>query len=232
MSDNLQELSIGIQTLEMIRHDNLLYVDKTARLQKLVTSGKRYFLSRPRRFGKSLMISTLSAMFSGRIELFKGLAVEQWVKDKAQNPSVVLTFDMSAMNSEKVENLEQGLTDKVVRTAKKFNLSLVSKTIEGMFEELVEGLYEVHGPLVVLIDEYDKPMLDNIGDLKTANAMRQALRSFYMGLKSCDQYLGFVMVTGISKFSKTGVFSALNNLLDSCKFAENQEVCSRRSSCQ
>ena len=210
----MQTLPIGIQDFVRLRQDNLLYVDKTAMLLELIQNGQRYFLSRPRRFGKSLSISTLDAMFSGRAELFKGLAAEEWVSRQAQNPSPVLRFDMSGLDIQTSYSLQQSLKEVIKRAGKDFNVEIRSETLNGMFTDLLDEIYKAHGVVVVLVDEYDKPILDNINDLKRANEMREVLRSFYTTLKSCDEYLRFVMLTGISKFSKAGAFSALNNLLD------------------
>lgn len=215
-NEKLQSLPIGVQDFVKLREKGRIYVDKTERLQEMIESGDWYFLSRPRRFGKSLTLSTLDAMFSGRTELFKGLAAEAWVAEQAEmeNPSPVLRFDMSVMNSKDVVGFEKTLVETLQREARRFKLALPSETIEGMTQDLLGNLFEKYGRVVVLIDEYDKPMLDNIGNLELAEAMRQALRSFYTTLKGCDQYLRFVMLTGISKFTKTGVFSAMNNLND------------------
>ena len=214
MDGKLLTLPIGIQSFEKLRQGNYLYVDKTERLLELVISSPWCFLSRPRRFGKSLTLSTLDAMFSGRAELLKGLAAEKWVEEQAEHPSPVLRFDMSRMQSGSASGLEKTLIETLKRTARQFKLTLSSETMEGIFQDILENLFETRGAIVVLIDEYDKPMLDNIGDLEKANAVRQVLRSFYTVLKGCDEYLRFVMLTGISKFSKTGVFSAMNNLED------------------
>ena len=159
-------------------------------------------MSRPRRFGKSLTLSTLDAMFSGK--------AEEWVTEQAKHPSPVLRLDMSIAASA----LEISLMEMILRAARKYKVTLHSESLSGRFVELIEEIFEAHGSVVVLIDEYDKPILDNINDLAKANAMREILRSFYSVLKSCDEYLRFVMLTGISKFSKVGVFSTLNNLED------------------
>ncbi len=214
MGNRLQELPIGIQDFVTMRQDGLLYVDKTARLQELVTSGRRYFLSRPRRFGKSLTLSTLDAMFSGKVELFKGLAAEEWVAEQSKHPASVLRFDMSMVDTSSAESLDMTLREIVERTALFSGIELQAKSLTGEFTELIIRFHQAKGYVVILIDEYDKPMLDNIGDLEKADAVRQILRSFYTVLKGCDEYLRFVMLTGISKFSKTGVFSAMNNLQD------------------
>ncbi|MBQ7501341.1 AAA family ATPase [bacterium] len=212
----MRELPIGIQSFEILRRDGLLYVDKTARLLDLIEHGRIYFLSRPRRFGKSLTLSTLEAMFSGREELFSGLAAENWVKEQKEHPYPVVRFDMSALgdpataeelNSAIIEELENIAEDKGVKIC---SSASCGRTLKNLIRELCRD----RGSAVVLIDEYDKLILDNIGDLNKAEAMREVLRSFYTVLKSCDEYLRFVFITGISKFSKVGVFSAMNNLLD------------------
>jgi len=217
MSEKLQTLPIGIQSFEMLRKRGHLYVDKTARLMELVSSD-RCFLSRPRRFGKSLTLSTLDAMFQGKAELFKGLAAEAWVAEQARHPCPVLCLSMARGRSmEGVRGFDISLYNDLMVLGRKQGLPMLRKDTEGAlgaFKDVLEGLYDQGGPVVVLIDEYDKPILDKIGDLEAAEAMREALRSFYTVLKDYDSYLRFVMLTGISKFTKTGVFSAMNNLDD------------------
>ena len=216
MAGMLQELPIGVQDFVAIRQDNLLYVDKTARLQELVTSGRRYFLSRPRRFGKSLTLSTIDAMFSGKVELFRGLATEKWVTEQSKHPASVLRLDLSSLQAySSAESLDKAIILRLREFASDNDLSIADAEHCGeVFRQIIRALFRASGPVVVLIDEYDKPILDNIGDLNAANEMRQVLRSFYTVLKSCDEYLRFVMLTGISKFSKAGVFSSMNNLED------------------
>ncbi len=193
---------------------NLLYVDKTSKLLELINSGRRYFLSRPRRFGKSLTLSTLNAMFCGRKDLFIGLTAEQWVNEKSENPSPVLRFDMSTIAATTSEDIKLSLQEMIYRLAEDFNLNIRSQTLGGIFIDLIRKLQKQQGQVVILIDEYDKPILDNLLDFHKADEMREVLRSFYTVLKSCDEYLRFVLITGISKFSKVGVFSAMNNLED------------------
>ena len=207
-------LPIGIQNFANLRRRNYLYVDKTAILQKLIENGERYFLSRPRRFGKSLTLSTLEAMFKGQSELFKGLAAEEWVKGQSKNPAPVLRFDMSVRELSSINLFKSSLKNMLKRTAVNFDLELISDNLGDMFEELLERVQKKLGLVVVLIDEYDKPILDNIDNLGKANEVREILRSFYTTLKGCDEYLRFALLTGISKFSKAGVFSAMNNLED------------------
>ena len=212
----MQTLPIGVQDFVQLRQDKLLYVDKTARLLELINSGRRYFLSRPRRFGKSLTLSTLDAMFCGRKDLFIGLSAEQWVNEKSENPSPVLRFDMSSLGTySNSDELNLTLAQRLTETADDYSLQLRFNNNSGdIFRQLIRALFKRYGHVVVLIDEYDKPILDNIFDFKNVHDMREILRSFYTVLKSCDEYLRFVLITGISKFSKMGVFSAMNNLED------------------
>ena len=220
----MQVLPIGVHDFVQIRQDNMLYVDKTAQLQKLVEIGRRYFLARPRRFGKSLTLSTLGAMFSGRLELFRGLAAEEWVKKQAEHPAPVLRFDMSAVDNSNSEVLQQSLRENITLKAIGFDIELRSATLSMMLTELLMRLHKRYGQVVVLIDEYDKPILDNLSDLAKATEMRGNLRSFYTVLKSCDEYLRFVLLTGISRFSKMGIFSAMNNLEDISMYQEYGDI--------
>lgn len=212
----MQALPIGVQDFVQLRQDNLLYVDKTAKLLELIENGRRYFLSRPRRFGKSLTLSTLDVMFSGRKDLFRGLAAEHWVTRQSEKPSPILRLDMSGLRA---YSSGDDLNLAIAKGLEDFNLlndiSIpLEQTAGGMLLRTIHNLYKHYGKVVVLIDEYDKPILDNLSDLKKADEMREVLRSFYTVLKSCDEYLRFVLLTGISKFSKMGVFSAMNNLED------------------
>ena len=224
MNEALQTLPIGIQNFSMLRQEDFLYVDKTGQLLELIQNGRRYFLSRPRRFGKSLTISTLDAMFSGKVELFKGLVAQDWVERQAQNPAPVLRLDMSIMDTTDTLLFARSLEQSLMWRAEDSDITLSSQSNTNKLQELLRSLYKAHGPVVVLIDEYDKPILDNIGNIKAAEAMRLVLRSFYTVLKGCDEYLRFVFLTGISKFSKMGVFSAMNNLRDISMSAQYGDI--------
>ena len=212
----MKMLPIGIQSFRKLRENQCLYVDKTAILQKLIDNGSWYFLSRPRRFGKSLTLSTLEAMFKGSINLFKGLNAEEWVKKQSEYPLPVVRLDVSSLGSySNGEELNQSLIRRLEDIAEDNELQLKAVNNSGeMLRQFIRILFRRVGLVIVLIDEYDKPILDNLSDLKKANEMREVLRSFYTTLKSCDEYLRFVFITGISKFSKVGVFSAMNNLED------------------
>lgn len=184
----MKKLPIGVQDFVQLRQDNLLYVDKTGVLKELIENGRRYFLSRPRRFGKSLMLSTFDAMFSGRAELFNGLVAERWVMAQSHNPSPVLRFDISSLKLTDSVTIEQALTEMIERTARKNKVALHSQSMTGKLIDLIEEI-SYQGQVVVLVDEYDKPILDNLSDVRKAKEMREVLRSFYTVLKSCDEYL-------------------------------------------
>jgi len=221
----LPALPVGIFNFEQLRKYDMIYVDKTPQLLELARLPGRYFFSRPRRFGKSLTLSTLDAVFSGKVELFRGLAAEDWVDEQAKHPCPVLRFDMSQMSMRSPEDFDVSLREELGRVAAKNGISIVSSTLGGVFKDLVTGLYEQRGPVVSLIDEYDKPVLDKLFQPEMAEAMRQQLRSFYTVVKSCEDYLQFVMLTGISKFTKMGVFSAINNLRDISMSEEYGALC-------
>ena len=212
----MQKLPIGIQSFEDIRKENYLYVDKTKQILKMIENGKCYFFSRPRRFGKSLTISTLEAMFKGEVELFKGLYAEEWVKEQAKNPNPVISLDMGCLKSyESIDLLNHYLVNQLKQYLFLNDLEMpLDENADIIFSNLIIKLYKEFGQVVVLIDEYDKTITDNINDLNKAEEMRRYLRSFYSVLKSNSKYLRFVILTGVSKFSKSGVFSGLNNLQD------------------
>ena len=215
----MQKLPIGIQSFEKIREENYLYIDKTKQILQLIQNGYCYFLSRPRRFGKSLTLSTLEAMFKGKTELFKGLYAEEWVKEQSKRQNPVIKLDMGGLgNYENKEEFKYALIYLVKKIANKYELNIsydesISKNAGLIFDKTINELYKQFGKVVVLIDEYDKPMTDNIDNLEKANEMREILRPFYNVLKDRDD-VKFVMFTGVSKFSKAGVFSGLNNLKD------------------
>lgn len=182
------------------------------------------FIHRPRRFGKSLMISTLDAMFQGRADLFKGLAAEEWVKRQSEHPSPVIRLDMSAVQSSTPGIFQQSLLNHLGRSAAQYELTIDTSIIADAFSNYIQDLCESCGPVVVLIDEYDAPMLNHIDKPEICGEIRELLRSFYLVLKSSDDRLRFVMFTGVSKSGKVGVFSGLNNIKDLSLFPEYSEM--------
>ena len=208
----MQKYPIGIQNFQELITGGYLYVDKTALICRLVSRGKYYFLSRPRRFGKSLLVSTLQALYEGKQELFSGLYIgDKW--DFSQtNPTLVIYFNQMSLRD---VGLEQSLKTTLRNEARRHNLLLESEGVGFMFQELIEKLHVKTGrKVVVLVDEYDKPIVDYLEELPIAHLNRQLLKSFYGILKPSDEHLEFVLLTGVSKFAKVSVFSDLNNLRD------------------
>lgn len=204
---------IGIQNFEEIRKGGYFYADKTALVHKLVKSGKYYFLSRPRRFGKSLLLSTFEAYFQGKKDLFAGLAMEHLEQDWIQYP--VLHLDLNAEKYDNSSRLDTMLQRYLYQWEDKWGGDSRETTLSDRFMGIIRRVAEKTGlPVVVLIDEYDKPLLQTIGDEALQTAYRDTLKAFYGVLKSSDRYLRFVFLTGVTKFSKVSVFSDLNNLED------------------
>ena len=204
---------IGIQNFGEIRRDGYTYVDKTALMYKMVSEGKYYFLGRPRRFGKSLLLSTLEAYFQGRKELFEGLAVSDLEKDWLQYP--ILHLDLNTENYDTKEALEWKLNLFLANLEDLYGKNPNERTPGTRFEGVIQRVSEHHGMrVVILVDEYDKPLLQAIGDEKLQTEYRNMLNAFYGALKSCDRYIRFAFLTGVTKFGKVSVFSDLNNLID------------------
>ena len=202
---------IGIQTFSNIREEQYLYVDKTRYVYELANTKKYVFLSRPRRFGKSLLISTFHAYFNGRKELFKGLAIDQLEKEWKQYP--VLHFSLSMAKRGTVEDLDSVISTQLKWAEKGNGLTANDGNITTRMGDLVKNLYaKTHEKVVILIDEYDAPLLTVLHDPERLEPMRTALQSFYSPLKDLDPYLRFVFITGITKFSQLSIFSQLNNL--------------------
>ena len=206
-------LPLGMQTFAEVRKLRCAYVDKTPLALQLAESGKLYFLARPRRFGKSLFLDTLRNLFEGNRELFTGLYAEaNWDWD-SKYP--VIKLDMSG-GSDSVGALRLKLKINLLRIAKRLGLKLsITDEPAILFQELLQEAHERYGrKAVLLIDEYDKPMIDNIAKPDLAQQMREQLHGFYSIIKAADENLRFVMLTGVSKFSKVSIFSGLNNLQD------------------
>lgn len=202
---------LGIQTFSEIRNRNMLYVDKTAYVYRLASSGKFFFLSRPRRFGKSLLVSTFQSYFEGKKELFKGLAIEQLEHEWNEYP--VLHFDMSGGKHMNKEQLNRYLLYILKSNEERFGVNADSTDPNIRLSNLINSIYQQTGKqVVVLIDEYDAPLLDVVHQEEDLGALRQIMRNFFSPLKLSEPYLRFVFITGITKFSQLSIFSELNNI--------------------
>ena len=218
-----RKLPIGIQSFEKLRRDGFLYIDKTAFIWRLIQSSNPYFLSRPRRFGKSLFLSTLAAYFLGQKELFKGLYIEKAEEELAvqENRSTwqaypVLYFDFNTGQYDTIESLISRIELFLSPLEKKYAILSVQGDLAQRLEEIIKQIYETtHKQVIILVDEYDKPLLQTMGVNEELNEKyRTILKAFYSVIKTCDQYIRFAFLTGVTKFSKISIFSDLNNLRD------------------
>ena len=216
---------VGIQTFERIRKENKLYIDKTEYIYRMTHSGGCYFfLSRPRRFGKSLLVSTFESYFSGKKELFEGLAIEKLEQEWMEYP--VLHFDMSGGKHMEKEQLEDYLSNRLEAEERKWGITHTKRGANDRLTELITTAYEISGKqVVVLIDEYDAPMLDVAHDKETLDVLRNLMRNFFSPLKMCEPMLRFVFLTGITKFSQVSIFSELNNIKNVSLDDEYAGVC-------
>ena len=215
---------IGIQNFEKIRRDGFAYVDKTALMWKMVSEGSYYFLSRPRRFGKSLMISTLEAFFSGERELFKGLYVDSVEWDWLQYP--IRHLDLNAEKYDSKEALDNMLDDFLTKQEELYGRAVTERSPGLRFQGVIRRAFEKTGrQAVILVDEYDKPLLQAIGNESLQTEYRNTLKAFYGALKSADRYIKFAFLTGVTKFSKVSVFSDLNNLTDISMLPSFSNIC-------
>ncbi|NDV58429.1 ATP-binding protein [Bacteroides sp. 519] len=224
MNTIARKLSIGIQTFEKIRTGNYLYADKTDLVWEIANKGKPYFLSRPRRFGKSLLISTFESYFAGRKDLFKGLAIEQLETEWETYP--VLHLDLNAEKYNTAERLNLILSRHILLWEDVWGKEEREITLSDRFTGVIRRAYEQTGKgVVVLIDEYDKPLLQTVLNEPLLNEYRKILESFYGVLKSADRYLRFVFITGVTKFAQVSVFSNLNQLNDISMDAKYATLC-------
>ena len=208
-----RNLPIGIQTFSEIIEEGHYYVDKSAYAVRLANEGKYYFLSRPWRFGKSLFLDTLRELFEGNQALFKGLAAENAWDWSKKYPVIRISFSDGVLQSR--ADLEARIHELLTDNAQRLGVCCTYESIAGRFEELIRLVHQQTGQrAVVLIDDYDKPVFDNIDRSAVATEMREGLMNLYSVLKGSDEHLKFVFLTGVSKFSKAGLFSGLNNLTD------------------
>ena len=220
----LKRLPVGIQTFSNIIENDMLYIDKTEYIWNMIHLSNYIFLSRPRQFGKSLLVSTLQAYFEGRKELFKGLYIDSVEKEWTEYP--VLRFDMSGGKHMEKDQLERYLLYIMGEHEKRFGLFSDHSDPNLRLKQLITSVHEKTGmKVVVLIDEYDAPLLDVVHEDETLPVLRNIMRNFYAPLKDCDPYLQFVFLTGITKFSQFSIFSELNNLKHISMLPDYAAVC-------
>ena len=233
MNSSQRRLPISTQSFEKLRKDSDLYVDKTQYIEKLFSLGRIFFLSRPHRFGKSLFLSMLKAYFEGKKELFAGLYIaereEKIARQQNREPweaSPVLYFALNAKNYSSPESLPSLLEQQIKNWESLYEVKGESLAPERRFANLIEELYRKEGKqVVILIDEYDKPLLETVTNEELNSAIRAQLKAFYEVLKQCYQYIRFAFLTGITKFSKTTLFSGVNNLIDITLQDEYAAIC-------
>ncbi len=213
----IRNMPIGIQSFESMRLGNYVYVDKTHFIPQLEVLGRAYFLTRPRRFGKSLFISTLQAYFEARKELFRGLAIEKFKTESNSDwqKYPVLKLDLNAKKYTKEEDLDDILNDHISKWKLLYDIDCEYKAPDSVFSYIIEALYrKFNQRVVILIDEYDKPLIASIENEELNNAYRSTLKAFYSVIKSLNDYIHLSFLTGVTKFSKVSIFSDLNNLMD------------------
>ena len=215
-------LPIGIQTFREIRDGDHYYVDKTDFARRLIGEGKYYFLSRPRRFGKSLFLDTLGELFAGNEPLFRGLHIHDHWDWQTCYPVIRLSFGGGVIRSP--DELEGKIQDLLDENARRLGISADGRTLSGRFARLIREAGQERR-VVVLVDEYDKPILDNLGRPELARELRDELRNLYSVIKDSDAHIRFAFLTGVSKFSKVSLFSGLNNLRDITLSREYSAIC-------
>uniref|UniRef100_UPI0025D3CE4F ATP-binding protein n=1 Tax=uncultured Thiodictyon sp. TaxID=1846217 RepID=UPI0025D3CE4F len=221
---NTRKLPIGIQTFAKIREDDCYYVDKTGFIRQLIAEGSQYFLSRPRRFGKSLLLDTIAEVFAGNEPLFRGLAIHPHWDWSVRFPVIRISFGGGVLRDR--QELDERIGELLEDNARRLGVRVAAPTRPGQLARLIVEAEALTGQrAVVLIDEYDKPILDNLTRPEAAREMRDGLRNLYSVLKDNDAHLRFVFLTGVSKFSKVSIFSGLNNLNDITVEARYSALC-------
>jgi len=208
----MQRLPVDISTFSKIRDLNCLYVDKTQYMYQMITEGTRYFLSRPRRFGKSLLVSTLKEILTGNKQLFDGLWITS--SDYDWHEYGVINLDFSRINADSLDLVKYRLKDLLLSVARDYNLT-IDQTIEApdiILEKIVDQLFRKYGRTALLIDEYDSPILKTLHNITLAKEVRNLIQQFFTTIKSLDAQIQFVFITGVSSFAKAGLFSGINNL--------------------
>lgn len=215
---------IGIQSFSEIRNGGYVYVDKTGHIYKLASTGKYYFLSRPRRFGKSLLVSTMEAYFKGKKELFNGLAIDSLENNWTKYP--VLHFDFSGKSYAQPDSLADILNIHLKQMEETYGAEVISDACDSRLKGVIDAAYKKTGQkVVVLIDEYDKPIIDNLSRAELRESFRETLEGFYSVLKGKDEFIRFGFLTGVTKLGKMSVFSGLNNIQDISMRVEYSDIC-------
>jgi len=225
-----QKLPIGIQDFESLRRNGYLYIDKTEHIYNMISSGKYFFLSRPRRFGKSLLLSTINAFFSGKKDLFDGMVGKRLAisnkSDTEWETYPVLHLDLNTGKYDSKESLDKKLDKVLSDWEDKFECQSKNYPLEIRFETVIKAAHEKTGQCaVILVDEYDKPILQAIGNSTLQLEYRNTLKAFYSVLKSMDHYIQFALLTGVAKFGKISIFSDLNNLIDITMNSKYWDIC-------
>ena len=223
-----RRLPIGVQSFESLRQDGYLYVDKTKYVYELVHASKQYFLSRPRRFGKSLFLSTLRAYWEGKKELFEGLDIVELEKNNsdAWQPYPVFYFDFNRDSFQRTHALEDVIEAYLEDWEKIYGCEKEDASLAIRFQKLLVRAVEKTGrTVVILVDEYDKPLLETLETEELQKQNKEVFKGFFSTLKSYDAYLRFVFITGVTKFSKVSIFSDLNQLEDISMDEEYAAVC-------
>ncbi len=211
MKNKMQRLPVDISTFSELRHLNCVYVDKTEYMYQMITTGRRYFLSRPRRFGKSLLVSTLGEILAGNKQLFEGLWISSSDYDWSEH--AVINLDFSRLHAHSLEIFKQQLRDELLRIANNYSIT-IETTNEPSFvlENVVFALFEKYGRIAILVDEYDSQILKTLHDVTLAKSIRNEIQHFFAVIKSLDAQIQFVFITGVTSFAKAGLFSGVNNL--------------------
>ncbi|GHT51223.1 ATPase AAA [Spirochaetia bacterium] len=221
-----KKLPLGIQTFSKIREGDYHYVDKTARIYELITTTDVVFLSRPRRFGKSLLCSTLRSLFEGCRDLFKGLAIDSLSYEWKRHPVIHIILNQGDYNNDGITALNARLHSALLDASERLEIPLRSGIVSEEFSDLIKNAHIKYGEKVaVIIDEYDKPLLDTLDNKDIHEIIRGTLKGFYGVLKAQDEHLKFVFLTGVTKFSKISIFSDLNNLSDISLDSRYADIC-------
>lgn len=222
-----RKLPIGIQTFTKMREEDYYYVDKTGFIRQLIEEGNQYFLSRPRRFGKSLLLDTIGELFAGNEPLFRGLTIHPYWDWSVRHPVIQISFGGGVIRHP--SELDARIGELLDENCERLGVKVEAPSLAGRFARLIQAAHATRGQrAVVLVDEYDKPILDNLADSETARALRDGLRNLYSVIKDQDAHVRFAFITGVSKFGKVSIFSGLNNLRDITVSADYSALCGYR----